>query len=157
MFPTFSNLTNVVERADGSVVAQCPACAALGRDSKGHHLVVYENGAFGCIAFHGQSEEARAHRREVARLAGWKAPQRAKGSERKGAGAPPPVALVPWRSKLGAEGRTTDAADGSACGSPRPPGSSSFPFLTSRKTNKKPSETSAERNDQDTQPQPEIL
>jgi hypothetical protein len=142
--PTCSKLHNVVER-DGSAVAQCPACAALGRDSKGCHLVVYDDGAFSCIGFSGHSEEARAHRREVARLAGWKTSPLAKGKAPKGPVAPPRVPLVSWRSKLGANATAADAADGVETGSPRASCPCSFPHFSPRKTNKKPSETSAER------------
>lgn len=153
MRPTCSKLNNVVERGDGSVVAQCPACAALGRDTKGCHLVVYNNGAFGCIAFSGNSEEARRHRREVARLAGWESVPAAKRNGPKRPGVPPPVPLVPWRSKLGAEVVVADAADGVAPGSPRAFGLCSFPHFSSRKTNKRSSETSAERSKGDTNTQ----
>lgn len=142
MLPTCSKLNNVVERGDGSVVAQCPACAALGRDRKGCHLVVYANGAFGCIAFSGDSLEARAHRREVARLAGWQISPHATKAGPKRAAAPPAVPLVPWRSKLGTKSVGADGADGCAPGSPRTSGLDFFSSLSSRKTEEKPSETS---------------
>ena len=35
--------------ADGTDVARCPACAAIGQDRKGEHLVVYPDGRFGCV------------------------------------------------------------------------------------------------------------
>ena len=143
MSPTCSKLNNVMERGDGSVVAQCPACAALGRDSKGCHLVVYSTGAYGCIAYSGNSEEARAHRREVARLAGW---QRTTATKRgaETTDAPPAVPLVPWRSQLGTVGvvASADAADGCRPGSPRTFAPCSFPPLSSRKTKEKTSEPS---------------
>ena len=147
MFPTCSKLHNVVERGDGSVVAQCPACAALGRDSKGCHLVVYNNGAYGCIAYSGNSEEARAHRREVARLAGWKRATPTKTGPKR-AGAPPAVPLVPWRSKLAtttgtATGGGADAADDCRPGSPRTFAPFSSPPLSSRKTKENMSAPSA--------------
>jgi len=34
---------------DGTVVARCPACAAVGQDRSGEHLVIYPNGRFGCV------------------------------------------------------------------------------------------------------------
>jgi hypothetical protein len=38
-----------VRRRGEKTIARCPACAEQGRDNSGEHLVVYDNGAFGCI------------------------------------------------------------------------------------------------------------
>jgi hypothetical protein len=65
-----SKLENVVERADGSFNARCPACAARGGDSKGNHLIVFPDGKFGCVVFQGSDAETREHRALVTRLAG---------------------------------------------------------------------------------------
>jgi len=59
-----------VERDDGSFNARCPACAELGGDSKGNHLIVFDNSRFACVVNPGDSEEARAHRAAISRLAG---------------------------------------------------------------------------------------
>jgi hypothetical protein len=41
--------------ADGTVIARCPACAAVGQDRHGEHLVVYPDGRFGCVVHPGKS------------------------------------------------------------------------------------------------------
>lgn len=51
---------------DGSVRAQCPACAAAGHDHSGDHLALLHDGRFGCAAHPGNA----ARRAEVHRLAG---------------------------------------------------------------------------------------
>jgi len=68
-YPTEGNFTldldkldNVVERS-GKIIARCPACAQLGRDSQGNHLVIFDNGAYSCIV--GDSN----HRKEIYKLA----------------------------------------------------------------------------------------
>ena len=65
-----SKLTNVVERGDGTFVARCPACVEQGRDRTGNHLILYPNGAFGCVVFSGDSEHSRKHRQKIIELAG---------------------------------------------------------------------------------------
>jgi hypothetical protein len=101
MSATLSRLENVRKREDGSVVARCPACAALGNDTKGNHLVVFPSGAFGCVVFSGDTPEARQHRREVARLAGWAVSGTAGGNRSRVRREPRPVQVVPWRARLG--------------------------------------------------------
>ena len=54
--------------SDGSYNARCPACAEQRHDTKGNHLIVFPNGAFGCVAFAGDSPKARKHRRRVVEL-----------------------------------------------------------------------------------------
>jgi hypothetical protein len=44
-----SKLQVVRELANGCLQARCPACAAIGQDRKGEHLVVYPDGRFGCV------------------------------------------------------------------------------------------------------------
>ena len=35
------------------VTAQCPACAESGHDSTNEHLIIYEDGRFGCVVYPG--------------------------------------------------------------------------------------------------------
>jgi len=60
-----SKLENV-RRKDGKLTVRCPACAEKGGDRKGEHLVVYENGAYHCVATNGE----RSHRKRIFALAG---------------------------------------------------------------------------------------
>lgn len=55
-------------RPDGSLLARCPACAEVGRDARGEHLLVRPGGAFGCVANQGDRE----HNRRIFQLAGAK-------------------------------------------------------------------------------------
>jgi hypothetical protein len=59
-----SKLTNVVKK-DGKTVARCPACAARGGDAKGIHLVIYDDGKFGCVA-----AGDKGHNRTILQLVG---------------------------------------------------------------------------------------
>lgn len=61
-----SKLQNVVRLPDGRTRARCPACAEAGGDRAGVHLMVFEDGRFGCAAHMGD----RAHRVKIYRLAG---------------------------------------------------------------------------------------
>lgn len=47
-------------------IAACPACRAAGGDKQGNHLVIYDNGKFGCAAHEGDS----AHRKEIFAMIG---------------------------------------------------------------------------------------
>ena len=64
-----AKLENVRERA-GKTTAACPACREEGHDRSGEHLVLFDDGKFGCIAYPGEDSEARNHRKNVFRLAG---------------------------------------------------------------------------------------
>ena len=65
-------LENVVRRDDGSIVAQCPACAADGHDQTGrNHLVIYPDGKFGCVA----NAEDKSHRKRIIELVGDRDPR----------------------------------------------------------------------------------
>ena len=79
-------LKNCVKRPDGSVVAQCPACAQSGKDTTGNHLIVYPDGRFGCVVETGDREHNRqilalvgegnlATRLEIVPVRAFKAPQ----------------------------------------------------------------------------------
>jgi hypothetical protein len=64
-----SKLENVRER-NGKTTAACPACREAGHDRSGEHLVLFEDGKFGCVAYPGDDAEARNHRKSVFRLSG---------------------------------------------------------------------------------------
>ena len=64
-----NKLENVSRGKDGKITARCPACKKEGHDSKGDHLVVFDDGGFGCVKYMGDSE----HRKEIAKLAGQQA------------------------------------------------------------------------------------
>ncbi len=51
-------------------IARCPACASGGGDKQGQHLIIYEDGKYGCAA-HSKDKE---HRREIFRLVGQSTP-----------------------------------------------------------------------------------
>jgi hypothetical protein len=61
-----SKLKNVVAKPDGSIVAQCPACAAAGGDATGNHLKVYADGKFGCVT----NPKDKDHNKEILKLVG---------------------------------------------------------------------------------------
>jgi hypothetical protein len=63
-----SKLENV-RRKDGKFTARCPACAEKGGDRKGEHLVVYDDGAYHCVATNGESR----HSKRIFALAGMDA------------------------------------------------------------------------------------
>jgi hypothetical protein len=63
-----SRLQMVKRQEDGTVVAQCPACAEEGGDRAGVHLIVFPDDAFACVVHPGDG----AHRRVVYALAGAK-------------------------------------------------------------------------------------
>ena len=64
-----SQLQNV--RTSGNkTVAQCPACAEIGQDKKGNHLVISNDGKFACVMFQGAS--GHDHRKRIFQLAGIK-------------------------------------------------------------------------------------
>lgn len=51
-------------------VARCPACAESEHDHRGEHLVINEDGKFGCVIYPGNSSEAKAHRKQIFALCG---------------------------------------------------------------------------------------
>jgi hypothetical protein len=63
-----AKLKNVKRRTDGKIIAQCPACAAEGNDSKGEHLAVFPDGRFSCV-IHPQD---KAHNKIIFNLVGIK-------------------------------------------------------------------------------------
>lgn len=67
-----SKIQNVWTRGK-KIVGRCPACAEIGHDKKGEHLVINEDGRFGCVVSSGNSLEARAHRKRIFELCGDRA------------------------------------------------------------------------------------
>jgi len=55
-----------IRRLSSRMVARCPACSEIGQDQEGNHLVVWPNGAFGCVVYPAD----KAHRRRIWHLAG---------------------------------------------------------------------------------------
>ena len=64
-----SRLENVRQRGN-KTVARCPACAELGHDEKGEHLVIMADGRFGCVVCPGAA--GKDHRKQIHALAGEK-------------------------------------------------------------------------------------
>ena len=52
------------------ITARCPACAEVDHDQKGEHLVINEDGRFGCVVYPGDSTDAKAHRKRIFALCG---------------------------------------------------------------------------------------
>ena len=48
------------------IIARCPACQEMGQDKKGNHLVIFEDGCFGCVAYPGDS--GKEHRKKIFEL-----------------------------------------------------------------------------------------
>lgn len=66
--PAAASALNLEEVLSGEKwVGPCPACQKIGADKRGNHLVVWQDGRFGCICHPG--EEGREHRQEMVRLA----------------------------------------------------------------------------------------
>ena len=68
-----SRLQNV-RQCGGKTIARCPACAEDERDGKGDHLVIYQNGKFGCVTCPGAA--GHEHRKRILALAGDPATRR---------------------------------------------------------------------------------
>lgn len=64
-----SKLENIKENRS-HIIARCPACAEQGRDRKGNHLSIDENGRFTCVLYSGES--GREHRKRIFKLVGGK-------------------------------------------------------------------------------------
>jgi hypothetical protein len=62
-------LQNVQTRGK-RMTARCPACAEIGADKKGEHLVINDQGQFGCVVYPGHSPAARDHRGRIFALCG---------------------------------------------------------------------------------------
>jgi hypothetical protein len=68
-----SRLENV-RQCGGKTLARCPACAEEDRDTKGVHLVIYQDGKFGCVTCPGAP--GHEHRKRILALAGDPATRR---------------------------------------------------------------------------------
>jgi len=66
-----------VRQVGSKIIARCPACAEEGRNRRGHHLVIFPDGKFGCAAMPGDNE----HRRRIKALAGLPSEGRRKPEE----------------------------------------------------------------------------
>ena len=64
-----SKLENVRKRGE-KITARCPACAEVGHDQKGEHLVINADGRFGCVVYPGDSADAKEHRKRIFALCG---------------------------------------------------------------------------------------
>jgi hypothetical protein len=62
-------LDNVKVRV-GKIIAACPACRAEGGDRAGDHLVIFDDGRFGCVRYSGRSWDSITHRKTICRLVG---------------------------------------------------------------------------------------
>lgn len=62
-----SKLENVKEIGN-RIQSACPACRAVGRDTKGDNLIIFESGLFACASCQGDRE----HSAEILRMAGIK-------------------------------------------------------------------------------------
>lgn len=62
-------LENVVKKGS-KTIARCPACAEIGRDNKGNHLIINSNGQYACIVFQGIS--GQEHRKRIFQIVGIK-------------------------------------------------------------------------------------
>ncbi len=62
-----SKLENVKHRGN-TIIARCPACKEEDSDHTGNHLIIYENGEFGCVRYQGES--GHQHRQRIFGLAG---------------------------------------------------------------------------------------
>ena len=66
-----------VRQCGGKTIARCPACTEDERDGRGDHLVIYQNGKFGCVTCPGAA--GHEHRKRILALAGDPATRRPAG------------------------------------------------------------------------------
>ena len=64
------SLLENVRTSGNKTIARCPACAEMGQDKKGNHLVISEDDKFACVMFQGVS--GHEHRKCIFRLVGIK-------------------------------------------------------------------------------------
>jgi hypothetical protein len=64
-----SRLENA-RKHSGKITARCPACAEAGHDQTRNHLIIADDGRFGCVVYPGQSPDAGAHRKRIFALCG---------------------------------------------------------------------------------------
>lgn len=56
----------------GKIIARCPACAEIGKDSASDNLAIFANGNFACAVYQGDAE----HSKRILQLAGAEMPAR---------------------------------------------------------------------------------
>lgn len=64
------NKLESVQHKSHGITARCPACAERGMDEKGEHLVMRDDGKFGCILHPGAA--GKPHRQRIFALVGIK-------------------------------------------------------------------------------------
>ena len=64
------NAKTVQKDGKPAIVARCPACSEQGLDHTGDHLIVYEDGRFGCVVHGGAEAACQDHRKRVFQLVG---------------------------------------------------------------------------------------
>ena len=65
------DITKTVDKPDGpAIIARCPACAEDGADDKGEHLIVFDDGRFGCVVYPRGDDESEEHRSRILELVG---------------------------------------------------------------------------------------
>ncbi|MDP8218068.1 MAG: hypothetical protein P9M03_05025 [Candidatus Theseobacter exili] len=57
-------------QSDKKIIARCPACSEMGQDKTGNHLIINEDGRFGCVVY--QGDYGRDHRKRILHLIGEK-------------------------------------------------------------------------------------
>lgn len=57
-----------VKSLRGKTTARCPACAERRGDRKGEHLVIYEDGAYGCVIYPKTSGDQHGRRKHLRRI-----------------------------------------------------------------------------------------
>lgn len=74
MQPNLHPLKLILERLEkpkergGKIIARCPACAEIGKDTACDNLAIFENGNFACAVYQGDAE----HSKRILQLAGDK-------------------------------------------------------------------------------------
>ena len=61
-------------RKGNKITARCPACSAEGHDRQGNHLILNDDGRFGCVKYPGL--DGNDHRKRIFQLVGEAAPTR---------------------------------------------------------------------------------
>ena len=99
----------MVRTVGGKTLARCPACAESGRDRKGEHLFIGQDGRFGCVVFPGDA--GHAHRQRIAQLAGSSEAQLPSFTVRQALPAGTPDVVFLQRDVLGHLGRQVESGE----------------------------------------------
>jgi len=59
-----------IKKKGSHIIARCPACAEEGRDNRGEHLSIDDQGRFACVVYPGDS--GKDHRKRIFALVGIK-------------------------------------------------------------------------------------